>query len=560
MACRDRALAPLLGNPVPDATARPGPGRRGDALDGRGGQRLGTPAELLGASGGRLARAGPALLRLQREHGNRQVQQLVAAMVQRKPSLGPPADRYERAAELAAQRVADGRAVPGIEPVHGGAPAVDAHERGEIGQARGCGKPLPGGVRRSMEQAYGADFTPVRTHSDARADRLARSLDALAFTTGQDIFFRRGAYAPDSSAGRRLLAHELSHVMQQGDGTGRIQRYLFNGMVGRYKSLVDCQANLGSRDSGPLNQLRQLLVDYENNVPRNRLGPTNNNLLDSAETEKVRELLIDILQAVDRVLLDRSADLTEKERVAADRLRVSVQDEMKSVIGRLANLLGRQVEPSSAGREYLTDQQRFASWLAEQPIYRGWAWRGAGTCQQAAQEISEWLTKSLFVGDKGRVTVRAIKAIAPPQMGIERMPYVNHFVTVVDLESSGKVVIDPTMSQFLGCGRPMIGDEHEWAELMRGSKANFGDLRYSKPSDLEWKDCADAAAALGYAPPPRKVTKVFDQESAKQEQALEPSAPGLSIGGLSRKRLVALSAFVVVAAIFGFTVINYAFS
>jgi flagellar biosynthesis GTPase FlhF len=66
-----------------------------------------------------------------------------------------------------------------------------------------------------MEDAFGFDFTRVRIHADTEGDRLSRSLEARAFTTGSDIFFRQGAYKPESPSGQRLLAHELTHVVQQ---------------------------------------------------------------------------------------------------------------------------------------------------------------------------------------------------------------------------------------------------------------------------------------------------------------------------------------------------------
>jgi hypothetical protein len=66
-----------------------------------------------------------------------------------------------------------------------------------------------------MERALGADFGQVRIHTDDTADGLNRSLEAEAFNTGQDIYFSRGAYQPGSAAGRKLLAHELTHTIQQ---------------------------------------------------------------------------------------------------------------------------------------------------------------------------------------------------------------------------------------------------------------------------------------------------------------------------------------------------------
>jgi hypothetical protein len=91
-----------------------------------------------------------------------------------------------------------------------------------IDQARSGGQRLDAGLRRQMESSFGADFGNVRIHADADADQLSRSLSARAFTTGQDVFFRQGEYAPGSTAGRELLAHELTHVVQQG-GAGSVQ-------------------------------------------------------------------------------------------------------------------------------------------------------------------------------------------------------------------------------------------------------------------------------------------------------------------------------------------------
>ena len=67
-----------------------------------------------------------------------------------------------------------------------------------------------------MEGAFGADFGGVRVHADSSADGLSRSMQAKAFTVGSDIFFARGQYQPSSTSGQRLLAHELTHTVQQG--------------------------------------------------------------------------------------------------------------------------------------------------------------------------------------------------------------------------------------------------------------------------------------------------------------------------------------------------------
>ncbi|NJL09756.1 MAG: DUF4157 domain-containing protein [Calothrix sp. SM1_7_51] len=84
-----------------------------------------------------------------------------------------------------------------------------------IEKARGGGQPLTPNIQKPMERAFRADFSRVKVHTDAQADQLNKSIQAKAFTTGQDVFFRQGAYQPGSRGGQELIAHELTHVLQQ---------------------------------------------------------------------------------------------------------------------------------------------------------------------------------------------------------------------------------------------------------------------------------------------------------------------------------------------------------
>jgi hypothetical protein len=88
----------------------------------------------------------------------------------------------------------------------------------QIRSKSGGGSSLDGGVRDTLEQGIGADMGGVRVHTDSQADTMARSVDSVAFTSGQDIFFREGTYNPGSSDGMRLLAHEATHTVQQSQG------------------------------------------------------------------------------------------------------------------------------------------------------------------------------------------------------------------------------------------------------------------------------------------------------------------------------------------------------
>ena len=107
---------------------------------------------------------------------------------------------------LLAQRSGDGPAT------------VDDDTADRINRARGGGQAMDASVQRQMSQAMGADFSEVRVHTSGESHALNQQLGAKAFTTGQDIFFRQGAYNPASNEGQDLLAHELTHVVQQSMG------------------------------------------------------------------------------------------------------------------------------------------------------------------------------------------------------------------------------------------------------------------------------------------------------------------------------------------------------
>lgn len=83
---------------------------------------------------------------------------------------------------------------------------------------RSPGRPLEPAARRFMEDRFGRGFGHVRVHTDAKGAESARAVNAQAYTVGSDIVFGSGRYAPETTSGRRLLAHELTHVVQQGRG------------------------------------------------------------------------------------------------------------------------------------------------------------------------------------------------------------------------------------------------------------------------------------------------------------------------------------------------------
>jgi hypothetical protein len=187
--------------------------------------------------------------------GNAAVARLFAAGAQPKLQVGPAADRFEQEADRVADEVMRLRPAPSATeptsdvgpdgggdfhihraPMPGGdAPVgldggdVEPGVEQEIRSARGGGAGLPAGIRHSMEGALGADFGGVRVHTGRSADSLNRAMQSRAFTLGSDVFFAKGQYQPATTGGQRLLAHELTHTIQQGGSAHRdvatIQRW-----------------------------------------------------------------------------------------------------------------------------------------------------------------------------------------------------------------------------------------------------------------------------------------------------------------------------------------------
>lgn len=89
--------------------------------------------------------------------------------------------------------------------------------------SRNSGAPLPSSTREQMESSFGADFSNVRIHTGSNAEKMSENLHAQAFTHGNDIYFNSGKYDTQSRSGKHLLAHELTHTVQQG-GSSRAQR------------------------------------------------------------------------------------------------------------------------------------------------------------------------------------------------------------------------------------------------------------------------------------------------------------------------------------------------
>jgi hypothetical protein len=138
------------------------------------------------------------------------------ARVQAMPRVSTPGDAHEREAEHAAGQAMRAPAGIGGGLREGGAERESAAGAALPGMGSAPGRRLDAATRAFMEPRLGHDFSRVRIHTGASAAASAGSLSARAYTLDSDVVFGAGHYQPHTPAGRRLLAHELAHVVQQG--------------------------------------------------------------------------------------------------------------------------------------------------------------------------------------------------------------------------------------------------------------------------------------------------------------------------------------------------------
>lgn len=173
--------------------------------------------------------------------------------IQTKLAINTPGDAYEQEADRVAEQVMrmpepstqrkcteceqeDRTVTATIRRVSVATPALDSVRRKETeanapidapqlvsDAVSESGRPLDPLVRSFMEPRFGHDFSRVQIHTGSRAAESARAVNALAYTVGRDVVFDEGAYRPETDAGQRLIAHELTHVIQQGTADTSIQ-------------------------------------------------------------------------------------------------------------------------------------------------------------------------------------------------------------------------------------------------------------------------------------------------------------------------------------------------
>lgn len=279
--------------------------------------------------------AAPQPFTLGQRLGNQGLGQLLRSRrLQAKLTVSNPNDVYEQEADRVADQVMR-MADPQHRPVSNTAlslqrkcnsceeelrrspespavPTVDAATEQSIGSLSGRGSPLPQSVRAFMEPRFNADFSAVRVHTDSNAHSLARAVDAKAFTVGNNVVFGAGHFTPQTDDGKRLLAHELAHTIQQLGPAPRIARS------------PDTQNVLRLSSTGETVTVERLIVwAIAQNRPMAELILEVGGSRTFSGSVEVRKLAAEALRTANEVLLIEEArkDAEAARKFAAERAR-----------------------------------------------------------------------------------------------------------------------------------------------------------------------------------------------------------------------------------------------
>ena len=154
--------------------------------------------------------------------------------------------------ELQRKEADEKEEMPLMRKADGGGFTASPNLTSQLGSSKGGGSPLPDGTRQGMESAFDTDFSQVRVHTGTQAADMSQGIQAHAFTHGSDVYFNNGQYSPNTEGGQRLLAHELTHVVQQGGSIQpKIQRGWFSNAVNAVGNAVSgAVSSVGNAVSG----------------------------------------------------------------------------------------------------------------------------------------------------------------------------------------------------------------------------------------------------------------------------------------------------------------------
>lgn len=254
---------------------------------------------------------------------------------------------------------------------------LDADTESRIQRSAGRGARLEPELQRDMDRGFGADFSTVRVHHDAESDRLNRQMQARAFTTGTDVFFRAGEYDPSSVDGRHLVAHELAHVVQQ---SPPVRRSIRRSAAATRPALV-----LGAGTA--------------QRVIRRSIAPPDPSVNSSGEWRKVIGLV--------------ATYNAERDKAARDKAATSLEATLETLLETMKNSAARHPGPALEARiqaaqsvlqSLNADRARSSAateeWMGAQAATRGTAQPGKlKTNHLTQQAISDTMTNKALEDD-----------------------------------------------------------------------------------------------------------------------------------------------------------------
>jgi hypothetical protein len=249
------------------------------------------------------------ILRMHHTVGNDEVRRMIlSGALQAKLRVGKPNDTYEQEADRTAEKIVHmpepkdepatsrlPRITPLVQkqPANPGKPTPAIESR--IDALKGGGQPLSETLRSYFESRFRRDFSRVRVHTGSKAAQVAKDLDAKAFTTGNDIVFGSSQYSPGTMEGKRLIAHELTHTIQQQAGK-KIQR-------GKYYIQRNVITWLNRELDQPLVDVETIREIIRNATAAEKLRVlANHGLMNRLERELASADLLDVLQLLDATL------------------------------------------------------------------------------------------------------------------------------------------------------------------------------------------------------------------------------------------------------------------
>lgn len=350
--------------------------------------------------------------------------------------IGSSDSTHEREANRIASRVVDGAKTVSVTADADGGLRRQATGGGDVPErapsivsevVESSGQPLDSGVRRTMESRFGGGFGSVTVHSGARAARSADAVNARAYTVGNDIVFNTGEYAPDSSEGRWMLAHELAHVKQHSvspggrDETPRLDRVDMEALKKRKR---------GEEPEYEERDINKHIQDVKPPGPPSKhsgLGIATVGIT-SANTDphRIETITVDRGQTMTDAPVKEDADHTtafkaSKEMVTNRFTGLNIRDNRNTIVQKVGYLINqvRTLPGMTMGNTELDEDRIQARKMATKQLSIAEELKkdlAATTSDDAARQ---YLSRSLghLVAARNRVPLSAIKLVGGPGKG-----------------------------------------------------------------------------------------------------------------------------------------------